>query len=110
MDPDLKWMIGISVSILLAWLSILAGAFWKIMGIIRRVERDSQQADEHLHARVNRMREDTVHKADLHDLGVRLSADMKEMRQEHRDATTATNNRLDALLAAIANRNHGDNR
>ena len=108
MDEDLKWLIGIAVTLFLFWGSMLGGAFWRIMGTIRKVEDAVEKGDKELHERINRVREDTVRKADLVDLGTGLRDDMKEMRQEHRDATKATNSRLDALLAAIASRNHGD--
>lgn len=107
MDGDMQWLIGMGVTLSLGWASILAGAFWRIMGIIRRVETQMKDADNQLHSRVNRVREDTVHKADLADLSSRISKDLHEIRDEQRSANNATNQRLDALLNAIANRNDG---
>lgn len=104
MGDDLKWAIGIGVTLSLGWGSILIGAFWRLVSMIRRVEDEMDKNDRELHARVNRVREDTVQKADLDGHLSRLSADMREMRDEHRAATAATNNRLDALLSAVVNK------
>ena len=106
MDEDLKWLIGIAVTLFLFWGSMLGAAFWRIMGTIRKVEEAVEQGDKELHARINRVREDTVRKSDLTDLSVGLRDEMKEMRQEYRKGTDATNTRLDVLLAAVANRNN----
>lgn len=103
MGDDLKWAIGIAVTLTLGWGSILIGAFWKVVSMIRRVEDEMDNSSKELHARINRVREDTVQKSDLDGHLTRLSNDMREMRQEHREATKDTNARLDALLAAIAN-------
>lgn len=107
MNGDIQWLIGMAVTLSLGWATILIGAFWRLLGMIRRVEAQMQQEDSQLHARINRVREDSVHKADLTELATRLNGTMREMRQEHREASKATNDRLDALLAAIANRNSG---
>lgn len=103
MGEDWKWVIGIAVTLTLGWGSILIGAFWRLVSMIRRVEDEMDNSSKELHARINRVREDTVQKSDLDGHLTRLSNDMREMRQEHREATKDTNARLDALLAAIAN-------
>ena len=105
MGDDLKWVIGIAVTLTLGWGTILIGAFWRLVSMIRRVEDEVDGNSKELHARINRVREDTVQKSDLDGHLTRLSNDMREMRQEHREATKDTNARLDALLSAIANRN-----
>lgn len=105
MGDDWKWMIGIAVTLTLGWGSLLAGAFWKLVSMVRRVEDEMDGNSKELHARINRVREDTVQKSDLDGHLSRLSEDMREMRNEHRQATKDTNTRLDALLSAIASRN-----
>lgn len=102
---DLKWMIGIAVTLTLGWGSILIGAFWRLVSMIRRVEDEVDESSKELHARINKTREETVQKADLEGHLARLSNDMREMRHEHRASTKDVNARLDALLAAIASRN-----
>lgn len=110
MGEDIKWLIGISVTIFLFWASMLGGVFWRIMATIKRVEDQVKEGDNALHARVNRLREDTVSKSDLSALGNDLREGMREMRQEHRKSSDNTNARLDTLLAAIATRNHGESK
>jgi len=105
MGEDWKWVIGIAVTLTLGWGSILIGAFWRLVSMIRRVEDEMDNSSKELHARINRVREDTVQKSDLDGHLTRLSSDMREMRKEQREATKATNTRLDALLSAIASRN-----
>ena len=105
MDGDLKWLLGMAAGMLGIWVSSFAGAVWQILRRIARVEENSKASDDALHERINKVREDTVHKSDLHDLGTRLDASIKEMRDQQQSSTNATNLRLDTLLAAIANRN-----
>lgn len=105
MGDDWKWMIGIAVTLTLGWGSLLAGAFWRLVSMIRRVEDEMDNSSKELHARINRVREDTVQKSDLDGHLMRLSTDMREMRKEQREATKNANTRLDALLSAIASRN-----
>ena len=105
MGEDLKWAIGIAVTLTLGWGTILAGAFWRLVSMIRSVEHEVGNNSKDLHARINRVREDAVQKTDLDGHLLRLSSEMREMRDEHRQSTKDTNARLDALLSAIASRN-----
>lgn len=103
MGEELRWIVGLGVSVALGWGSVLSVGFWKVLSMIRRVEDELDTNSRELHARVSRIREETVHKSDLDGHLARLSQDMREMRTEQRAATKDTNQRLDALLAAIAN-------
>ena len=105
MGEDLKWAIGIAVTLTLGWGTILIGAFWRLVSMIRHVEDEVGNNSKDLHARINRVREDTVQKSDLDAHLNRLLNDMREIRDEHRQSRKDTNARLDALLSAIANRN-----
>jgi len=105
MGEDLKWAIGIAVTLTLGWGTILIGAFWRLVSMIRRVEDEVGNNSKEMHARINRVREDTVQKSDLDGHLNRLLNDMREMRDEHRQSRKDTNARLDALLSAIASRN-----
>jgi len=98
MGDDWKWMIGIAETAALGWGSLLAGAFWKLVLMVRRVEDEMDVNSKELHARINRVREDTVHKSDLDRHLSRLSEDMHEMHKEQLQANKDTNARLDALL------------
>lgn len=107
MDGDIKWLIGIAISAMIAQLTALVGAFWRLLIMIKSAETQAKTGDDLLHDRINRMRDDTVHKSDLSDLSARLTKDLHEIRDEQRTANNNTNLRLDALLNAIANRNNG---
>lgn len=102
MDTDLQWVIGLAASGFIAFLSILVGAFWKLVAMIGRVEKSMEANDRELHGRINRVREETVHKTDLDGHLSRLSSDMRDMRAEHQRATQSTNERLDKLLEALS--------
>lgn len=116
MSEDWKWFIGIGVSITTAYAGILVGAFRSILTRISKAEGEARKQVVHLdgktteavtelHRRVNRVREDTVHKSDLTEMSARVSSELREMREANAKAHTATNARLDQLLAAIADRN-----
>lgn len=101
---EFGWILPVS----LAWFTALVGAFWRLVGMIQRVEKDLAASASELHDRVNRVREDMVKKADLDGHLNRMSDDMREMRnnqsdaaKEQRDANQATNKRLDELMDAI---------
>ena len=104
MDSDLQWTIGIAVTITLFFGTTMVGAFWKIVAMVKKVEESMEDSSKELHARINRVREDTVHKSDLEGHLTRLGTEMRDMRQEQRDATKSTNERLDKLIDAMADR------
>ena len=107
MAQDWQWIIGLGVTLSLGWGSLLIGAFWRIVAMIRRVEQDAHTSAKELHTRINRTREHMVQKSDHDGQLALLTQNMREMRQEQREATKDTNARLDALLAAIANGRKG---
>lgn len=106
MTETAQWAIGIAVTLSLGWGSILVGAFWRVVAMVRRVEDEMDRNHSELHARVDRVREDTVHKSDVDGHIARLSADMRDMRQEQQKATHDLNQRLDALLTELS-KHHG---
>ena len=101
MTIDLQWLIGLSVTMFLAFLSMLIGAFWRLVGMIRRIEEQIRKGDEMLHGRINRVRDETVLKSDLADLTGRLERDLRDMRVDQHKASEGINARLDALLQSI---------
>lgn len=105
MDEDIKWLIGLATAMLGVWLTTFMGAVWQLLRKIGRVEDDRKAADDALHERVNKVREDTVHKTDLNEMGARLSGEIQRMETQQVTMNSATNQRLDKLLEAIANRN-----
>lgn len=117
----MRWAIGIGASMTIGWAGLLVGAFRSVLTRISKAEADSREhvnsvegkmslAVGELHQRVTRVREDTVHKSDLNDMSARVSSELREMRDANAKAHATTNERLDKLLAAIANRNSSHNR
>ena len=106
---EIQWLVGLAVTLSLGWITILVGAFRSVMNVVRDNETVSKRRVDELHTRVNRVREDVVHKSDLNEISLRLSQDMREMRIEHQASSTATNERLDALMSAIVIRNNSHN-
>lgn len=74
------------------------------------VAQKSQERDDNLHVRLNRVSEETVHKSDLHELSTQLRSDIHRLENQQTAAGNATNARFDALMNAIMNRNvtHGN--
>lgn len=104
MDAQWQWLIGTGLTFFLGYTSVLVGALWKVIAMIKAAEQQQRADTEHLHERVNRVREDHVKKSDLDGHLSRLSQDMRDMRAEHREATKATSDRLDALISALSHR------
>ncbi|WP_372675359.1 hypothetical protein [Aquicoccus sp.] len=106
MDVDLQWLVRLGVTIALGGLTILSGTFWRMMAVVRSVEKQAKDDDRDLHKCVDKVQDEAVKKSDMDSLVGRLSGDVHEIRDEFRRANDATNLRLDALLNAIANRNN----
>lgn len=104
MDAQWQWLIGTGLSFFATYTAVLVGALWKVIGMIKSAEAQQRADAEHLHERVNRVREDHVKKSDLDGHLARLSQDMRDMRSEQREANKATNTRLDALISALTHR------
>lgn len=98
MDGDLRWIVGIAVSIVLAVMSLAVGGFWKIMAMIRAIEHEAETEHKTLHGRINRLGERAVQKPDLDQHLARIETMIREARQEHIDTTRAITDRLDKLI------------
>lgn len=59
MGEDLKWLIGISVSIIVSFMIALVGSF-------RSLSATMKDGDDQLHERINRVRDEYVKRVD-HD-------------------------------------------
>ena len=104
MEDDLKWAIGIIVTVTVFIGGVLVGAFWKVVGMIKEERTKSSENTKELHARIDRVRDETVKKSDLDAHIMRLGSDIRDMRKEQQEASAATNARLDALVAAMSTR------
>ena len=105
MDEDLKWIIGITVSVGMVLLTTAVGGFWKVVAMIRQVEREAEDESKTLHSRINRLNERVVQKDDLAALQTRMETMNSEVRKELRDTTTQVTERLDRLIGQIGNSN-----
>lgn len=92
------WLIGMILT---------AGAFILTLvgGVIardRQMSRQIREGDEKLHDRINRVREDMVHKTDQEVHLKRIDASINDMREEQRELRRETTTRLDLLIAKIS--------
>lgn len=101
MNDDIQWLLGIAITVTMAWLSILVGTFWKVVAMIRKVEEDLAKDNKELHSRINRLAQSSVNRDDLDRHLTRLSTEMRDMREEQRQSSKDMNERLDSLLSAI---------
>jgi hypothetical protein len=95
MGDDIKWLIGLAVS--------LGGTFTvALIATFRSLSASIKAGDDQLHERVNRVRYEYVRSVDLDDHVKQLRIGMKEMRDETREGLKETNKRLDQVLAVLA--------
>nr|WP_321980129.1 hypothetical protein [uncultured Cohaesibacter sp.] len=94
MTEEVQWLVGVAFGIV-----AMVGGF-----IVRdrQTAKQIKDGDDRLHDRINRVRDDYVRRDDLHNHITRLDDSIKEMRQEMKEETTKTNDRLDRLLAEIS--------
>ncbi|GAA0615892.1 hypothetical protein GCM10008943_33560 [Paenochrobactrum glaciei] len=94
MGEDLKWLIGISVSIIVSFMIALVGSF-------RSLSATMKDGDNQLHERINRVRDEYVTRVD-HDAQIdQLRDTVKEIHDELREGTRETNKRLDQVLGVL---------
>jgi len=94
MGDDLKWIIGISASMIVSFIIALIAAF-------RSLSEKINAGDTQLHERVNRVKDDYVRRIDLDGHVNQLREGMKELKDETRDSAKETNKRLDQVLAVL---------
>lgn len=94
---------GGSESWIIATVIAIAGFVTTLIGGVvardRAMSRQIREGDEKLHDRVNRIRDDMVHKDDLNRHLERMDRTLNEMRDEQREQRREMNMRLDQLLA-----------
>lgn len=96
-DVDmLNWIIGTGLSVI----AIIGG----IIARDRQLTRLISEGDDKLHDRINRVRDDYVRRVDLDGQIARLDKNVDELRDEIRQSRNETNQRLDAIIAAVAKR------
>lgn len=95
MGEDTKWLIGISVSMVISFIVALIGSF-------RSLSASIKDGDDALHERINRTRDEYVRRVDLDGHVNQLRDGMKELKDETREGTRETNKRLNQVLAVLA--------
>ena len=89
---ELQWLVGIAVSAVIAVAGIAIGAFRAMSGRLEsamgRVEKAVKDGDDHLHERVNRLRQDVsdnyVRRVDLDGHLKRIDDTLKEVRDDQK--------------------------
>lgn len=119
MGDDLKWLIGISVTFFLTFGGLLLGAFYRIVGKIESGDRDlstkidresaalsggMKAADDALHERVNRVRDEYVRRTDLDGHIQRLEKNVDDLRKDIKQSRSEMNERLDRIITAMASK------
>lgn len=87
---ELQWLMGIAITVVLGIGTIAIGAFYKVSnkidGAVENMRTAVKQGEEHLHDRINRLREDVannyVRRVDLESHMKRQDDTLKEMRDD----------------------------
>lgn len=97
-DDALRWVIGLGVTIIVAFTSALIAGFYRLADAIRK-------GDAELHVRVNDVRDEYARRTDLDGHMSRMDMAMRDMRNDMKEQHRDTQRRLDSVLAAL-NRAH----
>ena len=90
----LMWIIGVGITIVVAFVTALLAGFYRLSGAIARGDSD-------LHQRVNDVRDEYVRRADLDGHMARIDGAMRDMRFDMKEHHRDTQIRLDSVLAAL---------
>lgn len=86
---ELQWLVGISLTVVLTIGGMLIAAFRALSGKIDKGNTDMAKAlkdgDDHLHERVNRIRDEYVKRVDLDGHLGRIDATLREIREDQRE-------------------------
>ena len=107
MPDDLKWLVGISITVL----GMFVTAMWNMAGRIKAVDDRTtvaiKEGDAELHGRINRVREDYVRRVDLDGHIQRLDKNVEDLRREMRENAKDAGHRLDVIIQAVAPKRDG---
>lgn len=89
MSGELQWLLGVSVSVLLATAGMLIAAFRALSAKIDSSNAEQTElikdGDDKLHERINRVRDEYVKRIDLDGHLGRIDQTLREMRDEWRE-------------------------
>lgn len=78
MDPDLKWVIGIGVTVITFIIGLIAGSFRNLAG---RITNNTAA----LHKRIDTVKDTYVRRDDLESHLQRIDSNIRDLRQEMRE-------------------------
>jgi hypothetical protein len=78
MEADLKWVVGIGITLTLAMVTTIIGAFRNLAGRISTGNRD-------LHKRVDDVKDNYARRDDVSEHIVRMDKNLREIRDENRE-------------------------
>ncbi|MCC4243432.1 hypothetical protein [Stappia indica] len=91
---DVSWLAGAVIALV----TMIGG----IIARDRQLARMIQDGDEKLHDRINRVREDMVHRSDLDGHIQRLDKSVGELRSDVKEQGKETTRRLDTLVTLLS--------
>lgn len=94
MSEEVKWLIGVEITIALAVFGVVIAAFYRLSDSIRK-------GDDDLHARINDVREEYVRRSDLDGHMLRIDTAMRDLKSDMKEQHRDTQSRLDAVLGAL---------
>lgn len=90
---ELQWLVGISLTVVLTIGGMLIAAFRTLSGKIDKGNTDMAKAlkdgDDHLHERVNRIRDEYVRRVDLDGHLSRIDTTLREIREDQKEMNRA---------------------
>ena len=107
MPDDIKWLIGLSVTIFGMFVVALTNMAGRIKGVEDRTTTAIKEGNAEPHGRINRVREDYVRRIDLDGHLQRLDKSIEDLRRESRDNAKDASHRLDVIIQPVAPKREG---
>lgn len=101
MTDEIRWLVGLSVTVLVFQAGTLIAAFRSLTARVETATATAKEGDDQLHERINRVRDEYVKRVDLDGHMTRMETTVKELREETREGTKEINRRLDQVLTTL---------
>ena len=92
-----SWIVAAILAVAGFVVTLIGGVITRDRATLRQIG----EGDEKLHERINRLRDDMVHKEDMNRHLERIDRTLNEMRDEQREQRRDISVRLDRLLAQL---------
>lgn len=109
---DIPWLIGTAIALFALVGGVIARDRYVLRLIateVAAVKKDCKEDTNTLHERLNRVRDEYVRRTDMDNHIVRLDQSVQQLASELRLSSTATNQRLDALMAHLVKSSGSNN-